>query len=205
VSIVATALSYFISYLLILHTSKGFQSLFYILITLPFLANESVRVFSWQYVLAENGVFNQFLSAISGSSVHFFDGSNAANVYLTMVVTCIPFGIFINSAALLTIPAIYWRVADDLKLNHLTKLIKIALPLSTFAIISALITIFFVAFSLSAEVNFLGGDSKISMRNFVLSLMSASRFQAVFSLGCFVLLLLGVFMLFYTYFNRSKQ
>ena len=91
VCLAATTVSFLISYLLILYTSKRFQSVFFVLITLPFLANESVRVFSWQYVLSENGLFNALLSFITGHNVTIFDGSNIVNVYMVMIITCIPF------------------------------------------------------------------------------------------------------------------
>lgn len=192
VCLFSTLLSFYISYLLMLYTSKWFQSLFFILITLPFLANESVRVFSWQYVLSENGLFNKILSSIAGHEVTIFNGSNNANVYVIMIITCIPFGIFINSASLGTIPSIYWKTSNDLNLNSFNRLLKVALPLSKFALLASVFIIFFIAFSLSAEVNFLGGDSKLSTRNLVLSLMSASKFQSIFVLGLFITFILFV-------------
>ncbi|MCB0537321.1 MAG: ABC transporter permease subunit [Bacteroidetes bacterium] len=201
---IATAISFFVAYLLVHNTSKYFQLFFFILITLPFLANESVRVFSWQYLLSENGLFNQILSSISGRQVSFFNGTNIANVYLVMIITCIPFGLFINAASLRTIPNIYWKAADDLNLNSFNKFWKIALPLSKFAIIASLLVTFFISFSLSSEVNFLGGDSKISLRNLILSLMSASKFQSIFSLGFLITILLMAFMFLLKEFNGKK-
>lgn len=204
VCLLSTFISFFVSYLLMLYTSKWFQSIFFILITLPFLANESVRVFSWQYVLSENGLFNKILSSITGEEVTFFNGSNNANVYIIMIITCIPFGIFINSASLGTIPSIYWKASNDLNLNSFNRLFKVALPLSKFALLASVLIIFFIAFSLSAEVNFLGGDSKISVRNLVLSLMSASKFQSIFVLGLFITFLLIVIAVPYKLSLRKK-
>lgn len=201
----ATIISFLISYLLIIYTSKKFQLLFLVLITLPFLANESVRVFSWQYVLSENGFFNKILSSLAGHSIIVFDGSNSINVYVVMIISCIPFGIFINSASLGTIPNIYWKASNDLNLNSLNRFFKIALPLSKFALLASVLVIFFISFSLSSEVNFLGGDSKISTRNLILSLMSASRFQSIFSLGFVMILILIAFAMLYKLFNRFKQ
>lgn len=200
----ATAISFFVAYLLVHNTSKYFQSFFFILITLPFLANESVRVFSWQYLLSENGLFNQILSGISGRQVSFFNGTNIVNVYLVMIITCIPFGIFINAASLRTIPNIYWKASDDLNLNSFNKFWKVALPLSKFALVASLLVTFFISFSLSSEVNFLGGDSKISLRNLVLSLMSASKFQSIFSLGFLITILLLTFMFLLKAFDGKK-
>jgi ABC-type spermidine/putrescine transport system permease subunit I len=204
VCFISTAIAFTFSYLLITYTPDLFQFLFYVAITLPFLVNESVRIFSWQYFLAENGVLNNFLSLIVRHHVVIFNGSNSFNIYLLMIITSIPFGIFICSASLKTIPKIYWSVADDLNLTQFNRVVKVAIPLSKFALIASLIVIFFIAFSLSSEVDYLGGDTKISTRNLVLSLMSASKFQTIFSLGFFILFSLFTVALFIKYFNRGK-
>lgn len=204
VCIIATAISFLAAYLLVSNTSKYFQSFFFILITLPFLANESVRVFSWQYLLSENGLLNNILSAIAGKQITLFNGTNIANVYLVMIFSCIPFGVFINSASLRTIPSIYWKAADDLNLNSFNKFWKIAFPLSKFAIVASLLVTFFISFSLSSEVNFLGGDSKISLRNLILSLMSANKFQSIFSLGFLITILLISFIYLFKVIDRKK-
>lgn len=204
VCLISTGIAFIISYLLVTYTSYLFQSFFFIAITLPFLINESVRVFSWQYVLSENGVLNTLLSFITRHHVSFFNGSNSWNIYLVMIITCIPFGVFICSASLKTIPKIYWSAANDLNLQSFSRMIKIAIPLSKFALTASLIVIFFMAFSLSSEVNYLGGDTKLSTRNLVLSLMSASKFQAIFSLGFFIMFILFVAAFCVKYFNRNK-
>ena len=205
VSIISTGIAFIISYLLVTYTSFIFQSFFLIAITLPFLINESVRVFSWQYVLSENGVLNNFLSFITRHNVSIFNASNNWNIYLIMIITCIPCGIFICSESLKTIPKIYWSAANDLSLRPFSRMVKIAMPLSKFAIIASLIVIFFISFSLSSEVNYLGGATKLSTRNFTLSLMSASKFQAIFSLGFFILFILFTAALLFNALNNNKQ
>ncbi len=204
VCLLATIIAFIISYLVVTSTSSLFQSLFFILITIPFLVNEAVRVFSWQYVLSENGILNKFLSFITRQQIDIFNGSNPWNIYLVMIITCLPFGIFICSASLKTIPKIYWSTANDLNLNSFNRIFRIIIPLSKFALLASSIVIFFIAFSLSSEVNFLGGDTKISTRNLVLSLMSASKFQTIFSLGFFILIFLFVAFSSYKLFNQSK-
>lgn len=183
VSVIATIISFYIANVLVYNTSKSFQSFYLILVTLPFLANESVRVFSWQYILSENGIFNNVLSLIIGSRVSLLSSANILNVYFVMIVTCIPFGVFINTISLKIIPDIYRKVAEDLKINAFHNFVKIVLPLSKTALAGSLLVTYFISFSLSSEVNYLGGDSKISLRNMILSLMSASKFQSILSLG----------------------
>lgn len=195
---IASIISYLISYLLVIYTSNKFQTFFLILITLPFLANEAVRVFSWQNVLAENGLLNKLLSVFSRNEVVVFNSANGLNVYTTMVITCIPFAIFICTASLKIVPEIYWKVSNDLKLNQFAKFIKVGLPMSKTSIVASAIITFFVAFALSSEVIFLGGATKISTRGFILSLMSANRYEAIFVFGLAILVLITLcYLIFY--------
>jgi spermidine/putrescine transport system permease protein/putrescine transport system permease protein len=205
VASIATTIAFTVSWLLVQYTTEKFQTLFLVVITLPFLINESIRIFSWQYFLAENGLINRFLSFVSGYDVRLMNGSNSWNIYVVMIIACIPFGVFICAATLKTIPHIFWKSASDLKLSEMSKLLKIGLPLSKFAIATSLIILFFIAFSMSSEVNFLGGDTKISTRNFVLSLMSAGKFQAIFALGFFIVLLVLLIYLGGLFYTKKKN
>lgn len=201
----ATIVSYFVSYLLVIYTSNKFQTSFLILITLPFLANEAVRVFSWQNVLAENGLLNKTLTILSGKDIVVFNSANGLNVYIAMIVTCIPFAIFICTATLKIVPEIYWKVSNDLKLNEVAKFIKVGLPMSKTSIVASAIITFFVAFALSSEVTFLGGATKISTRGFILSLMSANRYEAIFVFGFALLVLITLFYFVFYFAVKTKS
>lgn len=204
VSFFATIIAFVISYFLVIHASRKFRTVFFVSITLPFLVNESVRVFSWQTVLSEDGWFNSILSTIAGHEVILFDGSNATNVYIVMILSCVPFGIFIFSAALLIIKDRYWKIADDLKMNATSKFLKVLFPYSKLAIIASFFVIFFISMAMSSEANFLSGDTKISTRNLVLSMMSASKFQAIFAFGSVILLVLSVAAVSFRRFNLNR-
>ncbi len=190
VSLCATLVSFIISYFLFKNASKRFQLIFLVLLTIPLLINESVRVFSWQLLLAENGLFNSMLSTFIGNEVTLFNGSNGNNVIFVMLVSIIPFGIFINTASLSVTPKIYWKVSKDIGMKPTATFFKIVLPISKTSIAITFIISFFLAFSLSSEVNFLGGASKISIRNLVLSFMSSGNFSAIFLLGSILTLLI---------------
>jgi ABC-type spermidine/putrescine transport system permease subunit I len=161
VSFLSTIIAYLISYLLVIYTNKKFQIFFLILITLPFLANEAVRVFSWQNVLAENGLFNKFISSFYKNEVTIFSSASDINIYTTMVITCIPFAIFICTATLKIIPDIYWKVSNDLKLHQITKFIKIGLSANRFdsifafgVILLVFIILFYLAFFVFNKLKF---------------------------------------------------
>lgn len=205
VSLFATILSFVISYILLKKTSRQFQIIFLVLITIPLLINESIRVFSWQLLLSENGLFNYVLSKLSGTTISLFNGSNFNNVIFVMLISIIPFGIFINTASLNITPKIYWKASKDLGLKSFSTFFKVAIPISKTSIAITFIISFFLAFSLSSEVNFLGGASKVSIRNLVLSLMSSNNFSAIFLLGSvitiFTFLLTTVIK---TYIEKSK-
>ncbi|MBK8243261.1 MAG: hypothetical protein IPK88_07540 [Saprospiraceae bacterium] len=205
VSCIASLIAYFISYLLVIYTSNKFQIIFLILITLPFIANEAVRVFSWQNILAENGLLNHLLSLVCNRNITLFNSSNGFNIYLTMILTCIPYAVFICTATLKIIPDEYWKVSNDLRLNQVCKFIKVGLPMSITSILASVIITFFISFALSSEVNFLGGATKISTRGFILSLMSANRFDAIFAFGFIILALITLFYLSLLFYLRVKK
>jgi|GEM_PF-4096692 len=204
VAATATCVAFLVSWSLFRVGSERFLLFFLTLMTLPFLANEAVRVFAWQHVLSEDGVFNALLSRVAGGDVRLFNATNNLNVLVVMVLNCIPFGVFISTASLKTVPAIYWKVSNDLNLSSTSMFLKIALPLSKVALYASFVVTFFIAFSLSSEVNFLGGASKISLRNLVLSLMSASKFQSIFALGALMTLLIVLFILAFRRVRSSQ-
>lgn len=206
VSSIATIFSFLISYALFRIISKRVRLLFLLIITIPFLINESVRVFSWQLVLSENGLFNSWISYITGREMLFFNGSNDYNVVFIMMISIIPFGIFINTASLIITPSIYWKAAEDIGINSLNTFIKIVLPISRISLLITFIISFFLAFSLSSEVNYLGGASKISVRNLVLSFMSSSSFSSIFLLGSILTLIIIILNFIIKAFinNRSE-
>lgn len=205
ISCIASLIAYCISYLLVIYTTNKFQSIFLVLITLPFIANEAVRVFSWQNMLAENGLFNQILSIVFNRNITLFNSSNGVNIYLTMILACIPFAIFICTATLKIIPDVYWKVSNDLRLNQVSKFLKVGLPMSKTSILASVIITFFISFALSSEVSFLGGATKISTRGFILSLMSANRFEAIFAFGFIILALITLFYLSFLFYLKFKE
>lgn len=206
VSLTSTFFAFLISYLLVLYTNKKFQFIFLILITLPFIANEAIRIFSWQNVLSDNGTLNNTISYLIGREVSIFSSASDLNITTIMVITCMPFAIFICTGLLKTIPKEYWIVSDDLKINHISKFFKVGLPLSKAAILSSTFVTFFIAFALSSEVTFLGGASKVSTRGFILSLMSSSRYEAIFAFGLILLSIIVLFfLLFIAYVNIKNM
>ena len=155
--------------------------------------------------MAENGLLNKLLSVFSRNEVVVFNSANGLNVYTTMVITCIPFAIFICTASLKIVPEIYWKVSNDLKLNQFAKFIKVGLPMSKTSIVASAIITFFVAFALSSEVIFLGGATKISTRGFILSLMSANRYEAIFVFGLAILVLITLCYLIFYFATKARS
>jgi ABC-type spermidine/putrescine transport system permease subunit I len=197
IALTSTAFAFGLALTLYRSVSEKLHPMLLLLITLPFLVNEAVRIFAWQYVLQENGLFNRLLSLISFHQVSFFNATNSWNVFLVMLLNCIPFGVFIFSASFKTFPLIYLRAADDLKLSTAVRLFKVIIPFSAASFLASFLVIFFIAFSMSTEVNFLGGDTKISTRNLINSLMSASKFQAIFAIGALIIIcILASYFLF---------
>ena len=127
------------------------------------------------------------------------------NKQVALLFLILPFGIFISTASLKILPEIYWKVSNDLKLNHLTRFTKVGLPLSKRAIGASFMVIFFIAFALSAEVSFLGDSTKISTRGFILSLMSANQYRAIFSLGFALLVAIVILYTLCSFGSKIKS
>jgi len=203
VSLLSTMISYLVVKLLLNKTGNTFQFIFFSIVSIPFFINESIRNFSWQLLLSENGKLNYAVNYLLNEELNIFNGTNTFNVYFAMLLTCIPFGLFINAIGQRNIPNLYTTVSQDLKLTPFYKFFKVDLPLSKYVLIVTFFITFFVCFSLSTEVNFLGGLSKISLRNLVNSLMSASKFNSIFALGSIFALL--IFLFSYIFIKNQKK
>lgn len=198
ISFFSSSIAFIASYILIKLNNKTFKFLFLLLITLPFLINESVRVFSWLLLLTENGLANQFIQKILNINLVLFNGTNLFNVFLVTFLGLIPFGVFINIIFLERIDKDIWIAAKDLGASEIITFYKIAIPLGMRGFLFSLIVTFFISLTLSSEVVFLGGDTKQSIRILINDLLSTNKVSAVFAIG--VLLILS--FLFLTLVSR---
>ncbi|MEM6299752.1 MAG: hypothetical protein AAF740_13775 [Bacteroidota bacterium] len=187
VASVATLISFVVAYLLIFTQGKSFRNVFLFLITLPFLINESMRAFSWYPLLATNGFLNAGLSKVFGNEVDFFSFSNNANVTPITVLGILSVGVFINTLVIDSIDKSIWKAAKDTGASAWTIFSSIGIPMGSAGIIFSFVTITLLSLSMSAEVALLGGDTKLSLRILISSLLSAGEVSAVFALGSLLL------------------
>lgn len=79
----------------------------------------------------------------------------------------------------------------------------IGLPLGKFGLFFSWLVTAFFGLSMTTEVNFLGGVSKLSIPNLISNLQSSNNLPAVFSLGTlFLLIALGSFFILRTTIRR---
>lgn len=185
----ATLISFVLAYFLVLEQRLHFRLAYLILISLPFLVNESVRIFSWQAMLAEYGFANYLLSGLWGEDIRLFNSTNYLNVYIVMIIGLIPFGIFINILGLSEADRNLWSAARDLGANEWAVFWRITIPLGKKGLLFSFVVTFFFALAMSQEVVFLGGDTKQSLRILISDLLSANKLQAVFSIGTIFILI----------------
>lgn len=206
VSMLASVISFLLSYFLYLESNRQYLSIYLLLITLPFLVNEAVRVFSWQSILAEYGVANSILSIFSGTNIFLFNSTNSWNVLIVMIISLIPFGVFINTLTLAQINKDMIWAARDLGANEINVFRKVIFPLGLRGIFFSFVVCFFFSLAMSQEVAFLGGDTKQSLRILISDLLSANKLTSVFSIGSILLLIAsGGLLSIYSSSNNKKQ
>lgn len=201
---VATLIAFITSYILVRSYKNNHILIYLTLLTLPFLVNESVRVFSWQTILSEYGIINKALSFIFTKEVHFFNSTNGLNILFVSTFSLIPFGIFINVLTLGRIDSNLWQASKDLGASEWKTFTRIAAPLGLQGFIFSLIVTFFVSLTLSSEVTYLGGDTKQSIRILINDLLSANKVGAVFSLGASLLTIAAISMVI-VFFSSSLR
>ena len=199
---IASLFAFGLSYLLVRFYSLGFQNLFLLLITLPFLINESVKTFAWTILLAENGLLNWMLSPFTKEG--WFTLASNWNVWIIIIINLLPFGIFISILTLRNIDKNIWLAAEEFGAKSWALFVRIAFPLAKYGFFLSIVVTSFFALSMTSEVTFLGGDTKQSIAILVADLFSARKVSAVFSLGTVFVIIISIFY-FFIYYGSSKM
>ncbi len=141
VTIATVALAYPIAYFIAFRTKK--QTLWLLLITIPFWSSYLLRVFSWKLILGFNGVLNSALMmlGIINEPLTFLLYNEIA-VVLTLAHAWAPFAILPIYVSLQKIDRSLHEAATDLGCNMYQAFIRVTLPLTVPGIIAASLIIF---------------------------------------------------------------
>ena len=189
VCLITTPISYFVAYTIQFIFRQKSSIIYLFALSLPFIISEPIRIFSWHALISKNGIINYVLSSLSITNEPLLEGASPFNVYLMLIISFIPISVFINYIGLQTIPSYYITQCRDLKMNQFWSWYKVILPLSLHSLLLSSTVVFFMAMASSTEIDFMGGDTKVTMHNFVSSLLSASRYNSVFAMGTIMTLI----------------
>ena len=131
-----------------------------VLIAVPLLISENIRLFGWVLVLLKNGIFDGSLKALFGISASGLLYTVPA-IVLGLVYVYLPFMLFPLVIGISMVPDTLKEAASDLGASRLTVFREIELPLSMPGIMIGGILTFILALGSLAESKILGGQAVV--------------------------------------------
>ena len=179
-AIVATLVCLLIGYPVAYAMAKegpGFQRIAMVLIMLPMWVNFLLRTYSWMAILENNGLLNQFFSAIGlfdlinglfGTDIQYFRMIRTQGaVVLGMVYNYLPFMILPIYTVLLKMDHSLVEAARDLGASTSRVFRKITLPLSLPGVLSGVTMVFIPSVSTFAISRLLGGGTHMMLGDLI--------------------------------------
>ena len=156
---------------------KGFQRVAMLLIMLPMWVNFLLRTYSMMSILENNGLINQFFSAIGlfdlinnifGTDIQYFRmiGTQGA-VVLGMVYNYLPFMVLPIYTLLVKMDNSLLEAAQDLGANTSTVFRKVVFPLSLPGVLSGITMVFVPSVSTFAISRLLGGGIQMMLGDLI--------------------------------------
>ena len=154
-----------------------FQRLAMVLIMLPMWMNFLLRTYSWMSILENNGLLNQFFSAIGlfdlingifGTEIEHFKmiGTQGA-VVLGMVYNYLPFMILPIYSVIVKLDHSLLEAARDLGADSVGVFRKVILPLSLPGVLSGVTMVFVPSVSTFAISRLLGGGTQMMLGDLI--------------------------------------
>jgi len=174
--------------------------------TVPFLASDVSRAFSWTLILGQNGLINNCLLKLHvlDQPLHFLMFSEFS-VILALVSASLPFAVFPLFIRFSTIPSNVWLACDDLGISRPRELFSIAMPLSLGAAFLSWLASAVVAFGSAAEAEMLGGVRRADIVRMISDLEAARKLPAVFALSTIFVCILMLIVWWAVRMSRSPR
>ena len=175
-TLVCLLIGYPISYMMA-KEGPGFQRIATVLIMLPMWVNFLLRTYAWMSILENNGLLNQFFSAIGlfdlinglfGTDIQYFRMIRTQGaVVLGMVYNYLPFMILPIYSVIVKLDHSLTEAAQDLGANSVTVFRKVILPLSLPGVLSGVTMVFVPAVSTFAISRLLGGGTHMMLGDLI--------------------------------------
>ena len=175
-TLVCLLIGYPVSYVMA-KEGPQFQRVAMALIMLPMWMNFLLRTYSWMSILENNGLLNQFFSAIGlfdlinglfGTNIEYFQmiGTQGA-VVLGMVYNYLPFMILPIYSVIIKLDHFLLEAAHDLGANNMVTFQKVIFPLSLSGILSGVTMVFVPSVSTFAISQLLGGGTQMMLGDLI--------------------------------------
>ncbi|UWQ93419.1 ABC transporter permease [Rhodobacteraceae bacterium M382] len=166
VTIVTVALAYPIAYFIALRARR--QTLWLLLITIPFWSSYLLRVFAWKLILGFNGVLNSALLGLGVIDTPLtFLLYNEFAVVLTLAHAWAPFAILPIYVSLQKIDPSLLEAARDLGSSTAERFWRVTLPLTIPGIIAACLIIFIPTVGDYVTPSLVGGSDGKMIANLI--------------------------------------
>lgn len=189
--------AYPVAYYLALKVGRRWKNVLLFLLTLPFWTNFLIQVYSWVFVLDQNGLINMMLLklGIIQEPLHMINNTGA--IFLVMLYYYLPFMIMPLYSILEKIQHDFLEASMDLGATHWQTFKRITLPLSMSGIKTGVFLVFVPAFGEFVIPSIVGGGHHL----FVGSLISHyflvardSQLGAAFTIVSGFVLLVGALL-----------
>jgi spermidine/putrescine transport system permease protein len=177
------------------------QTLFLILIIIPFLINSLLRIFAWMSILGNDGLINKLLIALHITSEGFPLLYNRGAVILVMVYMYLPYAILPIYSTIGRFDFSLLDAARDLGATKMQSYMKVLLPSIRTGINTALLFTFIPAFGAYTIPLFVGGMDSYLLGNLIVDQVNKTRnwpFAAALSV---LLTLISTALVLYVFVN----
>lgn len=157
-TIICLLVGYPLAYIISKMSEKR-QSVMVMLVMLPMWMNFLLRTYAWMTLLENNGIINNFLSAIGLPRVQMINTAGA--VVLGMVYNYIPYMILPLYSVLTKMDNSIIEAAQDLGANDRKVFLKVVFPMSMPGVISGVTMVFVPAVSTFIISKMLGGGGNL--------------------------------------------
>jgi spermidine/putrescine transport system permease protein len=153
---VTTIVAFPAAYQLSFRASETVRRWAVFLLIIPFFTSYLVRTYSWQVLLAENGVFNAIFRAIGIGTITMLNTKFATIVgYLTL---CLPLAIILQTFTLANIDKTLVQAAHNLGCSRARSLFTVIIPLAKTGLIVSAVFTFILSFGDFVAPYYMGGS-----------------------------------------------
>lgn len=171
------------------------QTLFLLLIIIPFWTNSLIRIFAWMSILNNDGILNQILQALHITKDYISFLYNTKAVILVSVYMYIPYAILPIFTAVDRFDFSLLEAARDLGATKSQSMFKILIPGIKSGIVSALIFTFIPIFGAYTVPLLVGGKDSYMLGNIIVDQVQKTRnwpLAAAFSVVITIISVIGI-------------